>query len=55
MKTLVELKELVNNINFDNFKKEKIKKLTQKLPRVTTFEKEVTQHNNLFAEFAKIQ
>ena len=37
MNTLVELKELVNNINFDNFKKEKIKELTRKLPRVTTF------------------
>jgi hypothetical protein len=55
MKTLVELKELVNNINFDNFKKEKIKKLTQKLPRVTTFEKEVSKNKNENLTIAEIK
>lgn len=55
MKTLVELKELVNNINFDNFKKEKIKELTQKLPRVTTFEKEVSKNKNENLTIAEIK
>lgn len=55
MKTLVELKELVNNTNFDNFKSEKIKELTPKVPRKTTFEKEASKKKNENLTIAEIK